>query len=51
MAGITVSRQIANVTSYRDGLEVRTDSYGDWAQALEAIGLSGSHETRPIGGS
>jgi ketosteroid isomerase-like protein len=37
--GMTVRRRIANVTTFRDGLAVRTDAYGDWDQALEATGL------------
>ncbi len=37
--GMTVRRRIANVTRYRDGLAVRTDAYGAWDKALEAIGL------------
>jgi hypothetical protein len=37
--GMTVRRPIANVTTYRDGLAVRTDAYADWEQALKATGV------------
>jgi ketosteroid isomerase-like protein len=37
--GMTVSRRIANVITFRDGLAVRIDAYGDWDQALEATSL------------
>jgi ketosteroid isomerase-like protein len=37
--GMTVSRRVANVITFRDGLAVRLDAYGDWDQALEATGL------------
>src|ERR1700730_6414388 len=37
--GMTVRRRIANVTTYRDGLAVRTDAYADWEHALDASGL------------
>jgi ketosteroid isomerase-like protein len=40
--GMTARRPIANVTKYRDGLAVRTDAYGDWEQALNAVGLRSS---------
>lgn len=49
--GLTVRRRIANVTTYRDGLEVRTDAYGDWDQALREIGLSDLYEARPTDAS
>ena len=38
--GLQVRRQAANVFSFRDGLLVRVEGYGDWAEALEAVGLS-----------
>ncbi len=38
--GVRVGRQAANVLSYRDGLAVRIEAYGEWADALEAVGLS-----------
>jgi ketosteroid isomerase-like protein len=38
--GIAVRRPIAWVTTIREGLLVRGDVYGDWDQALEAVGLS-----------
>jgi len=37
--GMTVSRRIANVITFRDCLAVRIDAYGDWDQALEATSL------------
>ena len=36
--GMNVRRPVANVVTVRDGLAVRIDAYGDWDQALEAIG-------------
>jgi ketosteroid isomerase-like protein len=36
--GMTVRRRIANVTTFREGLAVRIDAYGDWDQALDATG-------------
>lgn len=38
--GVKVRRRAANVLSFRDGLAVRIEAYGDWADALEAVGLS-----------
>ena len=37
--GMTARRAIANVVTFRDGLAVRQDAYGDWDQALEVTGL------------
>jgi hypothetical protein len=31
-------RPAANVVTFRDGLAVRIDAYGEWERALEAIG-------------
>jgi len=37
--GVEVRRQAANVWTIRDGLAVRVENHGDWATALEAVGL------------
>jgi ketosteroid isomerase-like protein len=37
--GMAVRRPAANVITYRDGLATRIDAYGDWKEALEAVGL------------
>jgi len=34
--GIELRRPIAWVTTFRDGVAMRGDVYGDWEQALEA---------------
>ncbi len=39
-AGLEVRRQFGNVFTFRNGLAVRIQAYGDWNQALEAVGLS-----------
>ncbi|MET0511715.1 MAG: hypothetical protein ABW135_08555, partial [Thermoleophilaceae bacterium] len=39
--GIALERRDASVHTLRDGMIVRLDYYGDLAQALEAVGLSG----------
>jgi ketosteroid isomerase-like protein len=36
--GMSLRRPVANVITFRDGLAVRIDAYGDWDQALDAIG-------------
>jgi ketosteroid isomerase-like protein len=36
--GMSIRRPVASVTTFRDGLVVRIDSYMDWGEALEAIG-------------
>ena len=36
--GMTVRRPGANVVTFRDGLAVRIDAYGEWDGALEAVG-------------
>jgi ketosteroid isomerase-like protein len=38
--GLEVQRQAANVWTLQDGLAVRIENHGDWARALEAVGLS-----------
>jgi ketosteroid isomerase-like protein len=38
--GMVVERPAANVYRFRNRLVVRSDSYGDWHEALEAVGLS-----------
>ncbi len=37
--GLTVRRQFGNVLSGRDGLAVRVEAFGSWAEALEVVGL------------
>jgi len=36
--GMTLRRPMANRLTIRDGVAVRIDAYGDWEQALAAIG-------------
>jgi ketosteroid isomerase-like protein len=36
--GMHIRRPVASVTTFRDGLVVRIDSYMDWDEALKAIG-------------
>jgi ketosteroid isomerase-like protein len=38
--GLRVERQTASVWPFRARLAIRNQVYGDWAQALEALGLS-----------
>ena len=44
--GVTVRRSVANVITLRDGLAVRIVSYGDWREALAAMGMRGSTPAR-----
>jgi ketosteroid isomerase-like protein len=37
--GLDVRRDTSSVTSFRDGLVVRTENHAEWSQALEAVGL------------
>jgi ketosteroid isomerase-like protein len=37
--GLELRRQAAQVVTIRDGLTVRGENHGDWATALEAVGL------------
>ena len=37
--GLTVCRQFGNVLSVHDGLAMRIEAFGSWAEALEAVGL------------
>lgn len=37
--GMEVSRRFSTLTTVRDGLIVRMQSYGDWSTALKAAGL------------
>lgn len=36
--GMSLRRPAANVVTIRDGLAVRIEAFGDWDQALEALG-------------
>ena len=37
--GLRVHRRFGNVWTFREGLVVRIQAYGEWAEALEAVGL------------
>jgi ketosteroid isomerase-like protein len=36
--GMTLRRRVASVTTYRDGVAVRLDTYMDWDDGLNALG-------------
>ncbi len=38
--GLNVRRQWGNVWTFRGSLAVRNQAYGDWSEAVEAVGLS-----------
>src|SRR5262249_40757326 len=37
--GVTVQRRAANLFTLREGLAIQIRAYGDWDEALEAVGL------------